>query len=78
METLFNSSFGSTPEDHDADGVRLSSSTHLLKESNVDLKLTLVDSVGFGDQLNKDRSWAPIVDYIDGKFEDYLQVKIQS
>ena len=74
IETLFNSSFGASPGDHEAEGVRLKSSTHRLKESNVDLKLTIVDSVGFGDQVNKDQSWTPIVEYIDAKFEDYLQV----
>ena len=55
IETLFNASFvaDSTPgaASHDESGVRLSSSTHRLKESNVDLELTVVDSVGFGDQV---------------------------
>jgi len=77
IETLFNSSFGSTPGDHEAEGVRLQSSTHRLKESNVDLKLTVVDSVGFGDQVNKDQSWSPIVDFIDTKFEDFLQEELK-
>ena len=63
-----------SPGEHDGSGVRLQSSTLRLKESQVDLKLNVVNSVGFGDQVNKDQSWAPIVDYIDEKFEEYLQV----
>ena len=45
-----------------------------LQESNVRLKLTIVDSVGFGDQINKEDSYKPIVEYINQQFENYLQV----
>ena len=75
IETLFNAPMGTSIGDHESSGVRLQSSTHRLKESQVDLKLTVVDSVGFGDQVNKDLSWTPIVNYIDEKFEEYLQVR---
>lgn len=55
-------------------GVKLKANTYELQESNVRLKLTCVDSVGFGDQINKDDSFKPIVEYIDQQFENYLQV----
>ena len=45
-----------------------------LQESNVRLKLTIVDTVGFGDQINKEDSYKPIVEYINQQFENYLQV----
>ena len=45
-----------------------------LQESNVRLKLTVVDSVGFADQINKENSVVPIVEYIDKQYEAYLQV----
>jgi len=45
-----------------------------LQESNVRLKLTIVDTVGFGDQINKEDSYLPIVEYINQQFENYLQV----
>ena len=48
-----------------------------LQESNVRLKLTIVDSVGFGDQINKEDSYKPIVEYINQQFENYLQVQCQ-
>jgi len=38
------------------------------------LKLTVVDTVGFGDQINKEESYKPIVEYINQQFENYLQV----
>ena len=47
-----------------------------LTESNVRLKLTVVDSVGFADQINKENSVVPIVEYIDKQYEAYLQVRL--
>lgn len=43
--------------------------TYELRESNVRLRLTVVDTVGYGDQINKEDCWKPIVDYIDAQFE---------
>ena len=39
------------------------------------MKLTLCDTVGFGDQVNKEDSFGPVVDYVDSQFEAYLQGK---
>ncbi|PIK33453.1 septin-6, partial [Apostichopus japonicus] len=48
-----------------------------LQESNVKLKLTVVNTVGFGDQINKEESYKPIVDHIDQQFENYLQEELK-
>ncbi|CAL1540733.1 unnamed protein product [Lymnaea stagnalis] len=77
MDTLFNTNFDSTPSTHDLPGVKLKAHTYELREKNVLLKLTLVDSVGFGDQINKDDSWKPIVDYIDAQFDAYLHEELK-
>jgi septin family protein len=53
--------------------VRLKAHTYELQESNVNLKLTLVDTVGYGDQINKEDSFRSILDYIDSQFEAFLQ-----
>ena len=45
---------------HYQNGVYLRPRTYDLKESNVHLKLTIVDSVGFGDQINKEDRWAQL------------------
>lgn len=39
---------------HYQNGVYLRPRTYDLQESNVHLKLTIVDTVGFGDQINKE------------------------
>lgn len=77
MDTLFNTHFDSTPSTHDLPGVKLKANTYELQESNVRLKLRIVDSVGFGDQINKEDSWKSIVDYIDSQFEAFLSEELK-
>merc|ERR1719410_2475301 len=76
-DSLFNTTFDSAPETHKEPGVRLKAHTYELQESNVNLKLTLVDTVGYGDQINKEDSFKSIVDYIDNQFEAYLQEELK-
>lgn len=78
MDTLFNTHFESTASTHDLPGVKLRAHTYDLKESNCKLKLSVIDSVGFGDQVNKTDSYKAIVDYIDSKFENYLQEELKT
>lgn len=54
MNTLFNTTFETEEASHYESAVRLRPRTYDLQESNVHLKLTIVDAVGFGDQINKD------------------------
>jgi septin 6/8/11 len=75
-DSLFNTSFDSAAKSHTEAGVRLKADTYELQESNVNLKLTLVDTVGYGDQINKEDSFGSIVDYIDSQFEVYLQEEL--
>ncbi|XP_019647534.1 PREDICTED: septin-11-like isoform X1 [Branchiostoma belcheri] len=77
MDTLFNTQFEDEPAAHDVPGVHLKSKTYELQESNVRLKLNIVYTVGFGDQINKEDSYKPIVEYIDQQFENYLQEELK-
>lgn len=54
IDTLFNTSFDDHVSTHFQPNVRLKAQTYELQESNVRLKLTIVNTVGFGDQINKD------------------------
>ena len=76
-DSLFNTTFDSAPESHTEAGVRLKAHTYELQESNVNLKLTLVDTVGYGDQINKEDSFKSVVDYIDSQFEAWLQEELK-
>ncbi|XP_043255975.1 septin-2 isoform X2 [Colletes gigas] len=77
MDSLFNTSFESTPSTHNLPSVKLKAHTYELQESNVRLKLTIVDTVGYGDQINKEDSFKAVVDYIDAQFEAYLQEELK-
>uniref|UniRef100_A0A3B5L839 Septin n=1 Tax=Xiphophorus couchianus TaxID=32473 RepID=A0A3B5L839_9TELE len=44
----------------------------LIKEGGVHLLLTIVDTPGFGDAVDNSNCWQPVTDYIDNKFEDFL------
>ena len=37
--------------------------------------LTIVDTPGFGDAVDNSNCWQPVIDYIDSKFEDYLNAE---
>ncbi|CEH17779.1 probable cell division control protein cdc3 [Ceraceosorus bombacis] len=44
-----------------------------IDENGVRLRLTVVDTPGFGDFVNNDESWKPIVDNIESRFDAYLE-----
>ncbi|XP_065562254.1 septin-7-like isoform X6 [Artemia franciscana] len=44
----------------------------VLKENAVNLTLTVVDTPGFGDSVDNSNCWQPIIDYIESKYEEYL------
>ncbi|KAF2089503.1 Septin B [Saccharata proteae CBS 121410] len=46
-----------------------------IEENGVRLRLTVVDTPGFGDFVNNDESWRPIVDNIDFRFDGYLDAE---
>ncbi|XP_053497984.1 septin-8-A-like isoform X3 [Ictalurus furcatus] len=77
MNTLFNTIFENEEASHYQSGVYLRPRSYEMKESNVDLNLTIVDTVGFGDQVNKEESYKPITDYIDAQFENFLQEELK-
>ncbi|XP_058142520.1 septin-12 isoform X2 [Dasypus novemcinctus] len=56
--------------------LQLQSVTHVLEEKGVKLKLTVTDTPGFGDQINNDKCWDPILGYIREQYERYLQEEI--
>lgn len=54
IETLFNTNLRDGKSSHFYPNVGLKVQTHELRESNVHLKLTVVKTVGYGDQINKE------------------------
>ncbi|XP_017722789.1 PREDICTED: septin-14 [Rhinopithecus bieti] len=77
IDTLFNTNLKDNKSSHFYSNVGLQIQTYELQESNVQLKLTVVETVGYGDQIDKEASYQPIVDYIDAQFEAYLQEELK-
>ncbi|KAG5278880.1 hypothetical protein AALO_G00103760 [Alosa alosa] len=51
--------------------VAINKKTLDIQEKGVRLKLTIVDTPGFGDALDNTKSYEPILDYLDEQFEKY-------
>uniref|UniRef100_A0AAY4D0J0 Septin-type G domain-containing protein n=1 Tax=Denticeps clupeoides TaxID=299321 RepID=A0AAY4D0J0_9TELE len=53
--------------------VNLQSICHVIEEKGVKMKLTVIDTPGFGDQINNENCWEPIVKYVNEQYEKYLR-----
>lgn len=64
MNTLFNTTFENEEASHYENKVQLRPQTYDLQESNVNLKLTIVHTVGFGDQINKEERYRFLQEFV--------------
>ncbi|KTW29049.1 uncharacterized protein T551_02323 [Pneumocystis jirovecii RU7] len=55
--------------------IEIKSLTSEIEENGVKLKLTVVDTPGFGDFVNNDDSWQPILENIEKRFDAYLEAE---
>ncbi|XP_056257195.1 septin-9 isoform X1 [Seriola aureovittata] len=56
--------------------VKLHSVSHVIEEKGVKMKLTVIDTPGFGDQINNENCWEPIVKYVNEQYEKYLREEL--
>ena len=77
IDTLFNTKFDWEASNHLEARVKLNKSTYELSESNVRMKLSIVESSGFGDQLDKEESHQILANYLEQQFEAYLQEELK-
>jgi septin family protein len=77
IDTLFNTKFDWVSSSHNEPKVRLTRNTYDLTESACRLKLSIVETVGFGDQLDKEDTHQILCDYIDQQYEAYLQEELK-
>ncbi|RDD38937.1 Septin-2 [Trichoplax sp. H2] len=80
MDSLFKTEFEDikSKRHSSTSKVGLDCSTYVLKESQISLRLTLVHTESFGDQINKGESCEQISKYVDDQFERYLQAEMAS
>nr|XP_033819080.1 septin-12 isoform X3 [Geotrypetes seraphini] len=53
--------------------VELRAISHVIEEKGLKMKLTVIDTPGFGDQINNQNCWDPIIKYIAEQYEKYLR-----
>ncbi|CAR30870.1 hypothetical protein ZYGR_0P01720 [Zygosaccharomyces rouxii] len=51
-------------------------SSHTLLEDRVRLNINVIDTPGFGDQINNNKVWEPIVKYIKEQYSQYLRKEL--
>lgn len=51
-------------------------SSHTLLEDRVRLNINIIDTPGFGDNINNDKVWEPIVKYIKEQYSQYLRKEL--
>ncbi|CAL9700339.1 unnamed protein product [Knipowitschia caucasica] len=81
LNTLFKSqvsrkSAGWSRDEKIPKTVEMKSVSHVIEEGGVKMKLTVVDTPGFGDQINNDNCWDPISKYINEQFEKFLKEEV--
>ncbi|XP_075755336.1 septin-12 isoform X2 [Pelodiscus sinensis] len=81
VNTLFKSKVSRKPagpgyEERIPKTVQLQTVTHVIEEKGVRMKLTVTDTPGFGDQINNENCWDPIIKYISEQYEKYLREEI--
>ncbi|XP_061412312.1 neuronal-specific septin-3-like isoform X3 [Lethenteron reissneri] len=57
--------------------VEIQSVSHVIEEKGVKMKLTVIDTPGFGDQINNENCWEPILKYIGEQYEKYLREEVR-
>ncbi|KAG8185248.1 hypothetical protein JTE90_023864 [Oedothorax gibbosus] len=83
INTLFKASVSRrTCVKHEGDGdsqykipktTEVKSVSHVLEEKGVRLRLTVTDTPGFGDHINNENCWQPILEYINQQYDKYLK-----
>lgn len=55
--------------------VKIQTQTTTIEENGVALKLTIIDTPGFGDAIDNTESWRPIVNEVNKRFDQYLDAE---
>ncbi|KAI9593146.1 Septin-type guanine nucleotide-binding (G) domain-containing protein [Syncephalis fuscata] len=63
-------------EDSSRQTVEIQTVSHLINENGVKLRLTIVDTPGYGDQVNNDNCWDPIIKHIKDQHAVYLRKEL--
>ncbi|GAA94047.1 uncharacterized protein L969DRAFT_71582 [Mixia osmundae IAM 14324] len=83
INTLFSTELASPRAYHTRHQKQFSKETEIdiiraeLEEKNFKVKLTVIDTPGFGDYVNNRESWTPIIDFLDDQHESFMRQEQQ-
>lgn len=83
VNTLFSSKLAETLGRRSADEptektTEIKVHSHPLVENNVRLNVNVIDTPGFGDQINNEKCWEPLVKYIKEQHLQYLRKELSA
>ncbi|GMM50268.1 septin [Starmerella bacillaris] len=64
-----------TPHTYDSESIQIQTTNIELEESGVKLRLNVIDTPGFGDNINNLDSWKVIMEEIDQRFDQYFEAE---
>ncbi|OCT64512.1 septin-9 isoform X1 [Xenopus laevis] len=77
VNTLFKSKvIRKSPDAAIPKTVELNAVSQVVEERGMEMRLTVIDTPGFGDQINNQNCWDPIIKYIHEQYEKYLREEI--
>lgn len=71
IENIKNNASGNQ-EDGENNLVKINIQSSIIEENGVRLKLTVIETPGFGNHINNNESWNPIIQEINHRFDQYL------
>ncbi|KAI8635790.1 Septin-type guanine nucleotide-binding (G) domain-containing protein, partial [Parasitella parasitica] len=83
--TLVNTLFAShlidtkgrqTVQDLNQQTTQIESASHVIEENGVRLRLNIVDTPGYGDQVDNENCWEPIIKYVKDQHSAYLRKEL--
>ncbi|KAK4054730.1 Septin spn4 [Microbotryomycetes sp. JL201] len=83
INTLFSTELSSVKDYQRRHAKQLDKTTEIdivkaeLEEKQFKVKLTVIDTPGFGDYVNNRESWTPVVDFIDDQHESFMRQEQQ-
>lgn len=78
INSLFDFDYGDSPDyDRELTNVSLRIKEFRPKNKTIEMKLTIIETKGFNNQLDKSNSYKPIIEYIEARYDDYLKEELQ-
>lgn len=78
INSIFNFDYGDSPDlERENTSVNLRVKEFRPQNKTLEMKLTIIETKGFDNQLDKSKSYEPIVEYINARNEEYLKDELR-